>query len=64
MIRHVFKLHSTMHPIFHERINHRDRCHYVIDKVLSDEITTYFVKSEDQLVDMFKNSLKTKNLKV
>lgn len=42
----------------------RDGCHYVIDKVLPDEITTYFVKSEDQLVDILKNSLKTKNLKV
>lgn len=53
-----------MHPIFHERIKHRDGCHYVIDKVLPDEITTYFVKSEDQLVDMLKNRFKTKNLKV
>jgi len=39
-------------------------CYYIRDKVLPGEITTYFSRSEYQLVDMLKNSLQTKNLKV
>lgn len=53
---------DTSHCIqsgFHKRTKHiKMDCHYVIDNVLSGEITTKFIKSEDQLVDMFTKSFK------
>jgi hypothetical protein len=45
---------SATNLVFYERTTLIEiDCHYVKAKVLGGEITTYFVKSEDQLTFMF-----------
>ena len=57
-------LHIASNLVFHEKMKHIEiDCHFICEKILSEIITTSFVNSNDQLVDVFTKSLRGPRIK-